>query len=48
MVNKLKDEPVKCGQHPGQFLNFLGIARWIKAPHGIDLIVINLYPPVSD
>ena len=47
-INKLGDESVKCGQHPSQFLNFFRIARWIKAPHGIDLIGVNLYPPVSD
>ena len=47
-IGKLGDESVKCGQHPSQFLNFFRIARWIKAPYGIDLIVIDLYPPVSD
>ena len=48
MIGKLGDESVKCGQHPGQFLNFLGIARLIKVPHGINLIEVDLYPPVSD
>ena len=47
-IGKLGDESVKCGQHPGQFLNFLRIARWIKVAHGIDLIGIDLYPSVND
>ena len=47
-VGKLGDESIKCGQHPGQFLNFHRIAWCFKAPHGIDLIGIDLYPSVSD
>ena len=48
MIGKLGDKSVKCSQHPSQFLNFFRIARWIKAPHVIDLIGVDLYPPVSD
>ena len=47
-IGELGDESIKCGQHPCQFLNFLWIVRWIKAPHDIDLIWIDFYPPVSN
>ena len=46
-IGELGDKSIKCSQHLGQFLNFFRIARWIKASHGIDLIEVDLYPPVS-
>ena len=48
MISELGDEPVKCDQHPDQYLYFFRIARQLEALHGIDLIWVDLYPLISD
>ena len=48
MISELRNELIKCGQHPGQYLNFFRIAKWLEVLHGIDLIGVYLYPPIND
>ena len=48
MISELRNESIKCGQHPGQYLYFFQIARWLEALHDIDLIGIYSYPSVND
>jgi len=48
VVGKLGNEPIKGNQHAGQYLNFLWIARQIKAFHCFNLVTVDHYSLVSD